>query len=357
MQTLLREVLDPLSGDRHDVAVCHGFRAADRAERRQLELDGRGWWLLPGLYDPDAHMPLLLTGPRQYDLFAALHGGVVHTSVALPFQLLRSAPFSDITEEMDRVTLPRLSPVLSVLPDDESREFAPWLGRHSEELSAHVRVCKLYSADSHFRNNLDAVWQAGLTPAVYCSTLDDLEHLLGYAQAPLHFRHATSADAVKAMRTIEGATIQTSPHFLLPIDAEWSEGLTVLPRPPGNPQRSSLAAIVMEEVDILGSDHVSPAPSPPGGPGLQTQHHFLQALLAATRLYDWGLRDVLSKVADPAAKVMGTALDNSFLVVDPVAPQTVDRFPQQTPDRAPYIGLDLRGRVIAIGRDDFAVML
>lgn len=359
--TAIHDVLDPLTNERHDVVVGSGRWWRDgvpTSAARVRDVDGAHLWVLPGLYDADAHMPLLLTGPRAYDLFAAQWGGVTQMNVALPWQLLGATPIADVVAEAAKLTLPRITLLLSVMPNDESAGFAAWIGRNVGQVTDLLPpVCKLYTVDPNFDRNLDAVWGAGLVPMVFCETADDLERLLPHAHGPLHFRHATSAAVAAAMRSVDGATVQTSPHFLLPIPDDRRTALTVLPAPPGAADRSSLAAVFLEQIDVLASDHVSPAPAPPGGPGLQTQQHLMHALLAAASANGWPLGDVLRKATTAPAAVFGIARPPGFVVWDPATDDSTSTFPKQRPDRAPYLGLDLPGRVVAIGCGDAAAML
>lgn len=358
LRTTFRDVLDPLSGRRHDVALGGGRRLSPDGAGRSRDVDGSSMLLLPGLYDADAHMPLLLVGPRRYDLFAALWGGVQQMNVALPWQLLGSTALADVVAETAPIRLPRLTLLLSVSPTPESEGFAAWLQHHRDEVTEILPpLVKLYTADPHFDRNLDAVWDAGLTPVVFSYTPEDLERLLARAHAPIHFRHATSGPMVSAMRAVTGSTVQTSPHFLLPLADEHRERLVVLPTPPDAADRASLASVFVSEVDVIASDHVSPAPYPPAGPGLQTQQHFLHALVAAAAHYDWELSAVLAKATTAPAEVFRRPHLDGFVVFDPTVDDPTATFPKQSPERAPYLGVGLPGRVVAIGCEDRAVVL
>ena len=348
--TVLRGVFDPLSGERSDIAV-QGRQLLAGAEPADREIDAGSWWRLPAVFDADAHMPSIATGVRAYDLYAARFGGVAQMTVALPYQLLGNRNPAPFVAELAAVEQPVITPVLSVYPTDESAGFASWFDRHQDALAGAARVCKLYTPDPNFRRNLDAVWAAGWTPAVFAYSPAELEHLLGYAHAPLHVRHATSGAAVKAVRAVPGATVQTSPHLLLDLALGRRAELAVLPTPPDPEDRAGLVSM-LADIDVLGSDHVSPPVGPPTGPGLQTQQHFVPALLTVAEEHGIELADLWPKVTSGPAAVFGVSPMPGFVVVDPTIRTAVGRWPRQRDDRAPYLGRELRGRVIAVSTGD-----
>jgi hypothetical protein len=353
MITTVHDLLDPLTGQRRSVQFAGSQLRApgpDTSPANGRDIDGSSWWILPALYDADAHMPLLQAGLRRYDLTAALFGGVHHFNVALPWQLIRSRSLGSILTETAGTSLPRITLQLSVSPAADSAGFADWLAGHRSEVRELLApVCKLHTVDPHFERNIEAVWTTGLKPAVFCYTWPDLLALVDRAHAPLHFRHATSAAMIDAIRAVPGATLQTSPHMLLPLAIGRRDALSVLPKPPADADRESLARRIVTDVDVIASDHVSPALGPQTGPGLQTQQHFISALLTACALYGWEIADIWPKVTTAPAEVFGIQPADGFVVVDPEAAITANRWPRQADDRAPYLGLELRGRVIAVG--------
>lgn len=350
--TTIRDVLDPLTGKRRSVQFAGPRRLTSGSQPGRTgdrDVDGSSWWILPALYDADSNLQLLPAGLRRYDLTAALFGGIQHLNAALPWQLLRGHELGAIVAEAGESRLPRISLVLSVSPGDDSAEFPGWLTAHRTEVTELlVPVCRLFTADPHFERNIDAVWSAGLTPAVFCASEADLERLVGRARA-LHFRHATSAAMIEAIRQVPGATVQTSPHLLLPLAPGRRDRLSVLPKPPADADRESLVRELVRGVDVIASDHVSLPLGPPTSPGLQTQQHFLAALLTVCTHYGLDIADLWPKATSAPARVFGVQPEEGFVVVDPGPAPPVEPWPRQAEDRAPYLELELRGRVIAVG--------
>ena len=104
------------------------------------------------------------------------------------------------------------------MPTDESTEFSDWLSSHVDEVSELLpATVKLYSMDPNFETNLGAVLEAGLMPMVWHDTTDALAKVTAEVKGHIHLRHATSAAMVDLMRRAPNATVQTSPHFLLPL--------------------------------------------------------------------------------------------------------------------------------------------
>jgi dihydroorotase-like cyclic amidohydrolase len=158
---------------------------------------------------------------------------------------------------------------------------------------------------------------------------------------------------VTTMRKATKATIQTSPHFLLPIDDNKRAQLTVLP--PLSPAEAghSLARVFLDEIDLIASDHNAPFYlGPPVTPGLQTQQQFLPALLTLCERFGWPLADTLQKATRAPAKIFGTSEPDEILLVAPNHEEVVSNWPGQAPDRAPFEGMTLKGRVLVMaGRD------
>jgi len=362
IKTTVHDVLDPLTGARHAIRWTAGadLRVAPAfAQGEGRDIDGSHWWLLPPLYDADAHLPFIPFGVRHTDRQRALAGGIAQFNVALPWQSVRSYALGDLAAEISRAALPRIIPLLSVSPDEESIGFAPWLRDHADEVREFTPpICKLYSDDPNFERNLDAIWEAGLKPMVWCWTLQDLEKLVARAKdQPLHHRHATSAAMVALMRQATHATLQTSPHFLLLADRKRG-ALTVLPPPPPPEFAASLAKVFLDQVDIIVTDHNAPPPTGRAtGPGLQTQQHFVQTLLTLAARHHWPLERVLAKATTAPATLFGTQAPAGFMLVDPGEQEPTDLWAGQAPDRAPFEGLPLTGKVLAVGAPDRVELL
>jgi dihydroorotase-like cyclic amidohydrolase len=356
--TTFHNVLDPLTGKRQSIRwqAEGGFAIApDFSHRKGRDIDGSALWILPALYDADAHMPHVEFGIRQSDILRALVGGVSCMNIAVRWQLVRTMDLAELARDLKRHRLPKFIPLLSVSPNAESAQFPAWLRDNVQLLAEHFpKVCKLYSNDPNLHRNLDALWAAGIKPMVWNADDAGLEQVVERAgDRPLHLRHATSAAMVQTMRRATKATIQTSPHFLLPIEERKRAALTVLPplSPPEAGQ--SLAGVFLEQVDMIASDHNAPYYlGPPVTPGLQTQQQFLPALLTLCETFDWPLPATLDKATRAPAAIFGTAEPDEVMLVAPDHSEAVTNWPGQTPDRAPFEGMTLKGRVLVVaGRE------
>jgi hypothetical protein len=357
-ETTIHDLLDPLTGQRRDLhfATVDGL-ARTGSDRLSRHIDGSDWWVLPAAVDADAHMPFVPAGLRSYDLLAALHGGVHHMVVALPYQLARKHHLPALVADLTRHALPAITPVLSVSPDAESVDFPTWLRAQLGQIHEFLpRVVKLYTGDPNFRRNLEAVREVGLKPAVFAFTPSDFDDLMRTAQSPLHIRHVTSKGMLDAVRSIPGATCQTSPHMALRLHGGRREALTVMPTPPDETDRQSLVA-TLGQVDVIASDHVSPPLGTPAGPGLQTQQHFVPALLAMAEDFNLDLERLWQQVTAAPASVFGLDTDAGSIVVDPAIQGVAGLWPRQRDDRAPYLGRTLKGRVLAVTRGQSGVMV
>ncbi|HEX4507947.1 MAG TPA: hypothetical protein VH722_19630 [Alphaproteobacteria bacterium] len=361
IKTTVHDVLDPLTGQRRSLRWSYGGAIATApsfVDGEGRDIDGADLWVLPPLYDADAHLPFIPFGVRHSDIQKALAGGIAQFNVALPWQLARNYPLADLAADLGRTALPRIIPLLSVSPDADSAGFPAWLRNHVDELRQFTPpICKLYSDDPNFAANLEAIWEVGLEPMVWCWTWPELEALVERAgDRPLHHRHATSSEMVALMQKATSATLQTSPHFLLLAGGKRG-ALTVLPPPPPEEQAGSLAKVFLDEVDIIVTDHnAPPVRGNPTGPGLQTQQTFLQTLLTLAESHDWPLDRVLAKATTAPASLFETAAPSGFLLVDPDAEPSA-LWPGQGPDRAPFEGLPLKGRVLAVGAADRVELL
>ncbi len=343
------DLLDPLSGERTSLRVEAG-RVADRQTSLPgcgRDIDGAQLWVLPGLYDADQNLPLATTGIRERDRFASLSGGITTLNAGIVWQEIRRADFKGLVEEAKTETLPRVVPVLSVGRTD-SQDFGSWLrANHRTVTELLPSVCKLYSNDPHLWAHFDALWAVDIVPLVYCDSQEALETVVDRAAGPLHFRHAISAKDVQTMHRVPGATVQTSPHFLLPIPDDHRPTLQVVPPVPDEDVRSTLVSVFLDGVDVVATDHnASPTIGATTGPGLEVAQDFLPAILAACELYGWPLRRVLDKATAAPALRFGIALAHSLVIVDPGPRDPAARWPQQSLNRAPFAHTVLRGRVV-----------
>lgn len=359
LSTTIHDLLDPISGARRSIRI-EGGHLAESGEHLAAgpgaNLDGSSWWVLPALYDADAHLPLDTIGRRASDVYASLHGGTAFINVAVQWQDIRHRDLAELVAGIRADQLPAIVPVLSVCEERDSTGFIPWLQDNLDIIQSSMpTVCKLYSYAPQFWENLQAVIDAGLLPIIYCKTRAELDELVERSPAAVHHRHAVSAEIIDTMKRLDGSSVQTSPHFLLPlIDPE---RLFVLPEPDDD-VRLSLASRFLDDVDLVVTDHNAPPLGTPTGPGLQVAQDFLSSLLTASRIYDWPIDRVWAKATTNPSERFGIDLGPSFVVVDPEASRDVGLWqPRQTVDRAPYLHSTLAGRVIAIGANDVATLV
>jgi hypothetical protein len=318
-------------------------------------VDGSKLWLMPALYDADAHLPVASLGRRVSDSHAALHGGVAIVNVAVQWQDIHDFDLEVLVDSISAAALPRMIPILSVHSDTSSEGFIDWLDSNVARLKTLMPpVCKLYSYGHGFWENLDALFRHGLLPIIYCKELEDVEKVVERASGPVHFRHAVTTELVRVMRSLAGATLQTCPHFLLPIDADQRGRLFVLPPVGDETARMGLADLFLDNIDLIVSDHNAPPLNDPTGPGLQVQQDFASSLITASDVYGWPLDSVWAKATTAPADLYDTELGDAFVIIDPDFDRVVNLWPRQTPDRAPYLGSHLRGRVLAVGAGDAA---
>jgi dihydroorotase-like cyclic amidohydrolase len=356
------DLLDPFTGDRTSLRL-DGGAFVDRAETlpgsQGVDLDASSLWVLPALYDADAHFPVETLGLRAGDIYASLVGGVVDVNIALQWQAIKDVDLGQLVADLSTSRLPRITPILSVHSDLVSDGFGDWLATHADMVKAVMPpVCKLYSYSANFWSDLDSVFAAGLLPIIYCRDLEAVEGVVKRSPGPVHFRHAISGQLVSAMSKLPGATLQTSPHFLLPIEAAHRSQLHVLPPVADDDVRLSLADVFLDQIDLLVSDHNAPPFGAPDGPGLQVEQSFLSSILTAATQYEWPLERVWAKATTAPAARYGIDRGAPLVVVDPGFTQETGLWPpRQTSDRAPYLGSVLQGRVIAVGSDRAATLV
>jgi hypothetical protein len=331
LSTTVHDVLNPLTGERRSLRWQDAgvVMAGARPPGAGRDIDGAQLWLLPALYDA---------------------GGVAKMNVAIPWQLIRSLDIRALAADISRTGLPKLVPLLSISPDEDSRDFPIWLQAHrSEYAEVFPDLCKLYSTDPNLERNIEAVWEAGLKPMIWNASDADLAAVVARAgNRPIHLRHATSAAIVSVMRRAPSATVQTSPHFLLPLAAGKAETLNVLPPLPPQSVSRTLADVFLSEVDMIVTDHNAPPASGLAGPGVQSQQQFLSTLLTLAEHFNWNLAHVLQKAIAAPAAIFGIPAPEEFLLVDPTQYETVKNWPGQSPERAPFETLVLKGRVLAM---------
>jgi hypothetical protein len=344
---VLQQLLDPLSGERVDLELdCPTLPGG-------ATLDASDWWLLPAVYDADVHWPVFDHGVRELDRFHALKGGAVSVNTACPWDRVAAVGPAAVGAALDPVRFPQVIPVLSVSPDETSAGFAAWLSTNRDELlETWPAVCKLYSYDERFEENLAAVVEAGMRPIIYAYDADAVDRIVAMG-TPVHFRHAVTPELVAAMTQLEGATVQVSPHFLAEVLDERRDQLHVLPPVGDASARAALNDILLERIDVVASDHNAPVAGNEG-PGLDAADLFLPALLTVAAEQGWPLDALLAKVTTTPSTVFDTAgrLVDGRVVVDPTWSAEITAGAGQEARRIPYVGTTLSHRVVAIASED-----
>lgn len=311
-------------------------------------IDGTDLWALPGIYDGDAHIPLLKQGLRHQEIHSPLVGGVSHVNTALQWQEVRHFDVDEIAAFCSSTRLPRYIPVLSIEPEDTD-EFVDWLAQHGEKIrTGWAPVCKLYSPDPNFTANIEAIWRAGLKAVVYAWDDEALEWVVDLRGGPLHHRHARSKVSADQMRSTPAATIQTSPHYLLELAPDRAERLHVLPPVPGGGDRTSLLDVLDTHIDMIATDDNAPIHGATG-PGLSSQRYLLPALLTLSDVENITLSTLWPKVTEAPATIFGTAafVEPSTVIVDPSVRRIIGLETGED-KRNPYVGLELIGAVVAM---------
>jgi hypothetical protein len=343
----ITDVLDPLSGTRSDVefdAPGPGWPSGHSV------IDGTELWSLPGLYDADAHLPVVARGLREQDRIRALAGGATAVNCAVPWHLLEPLDLDEVTEFFGQTQFPRVLPILSVSDEPSSAGFATWLDKFGDQISqTWMPMIKLYSNDPNFWPNLEAIWTAGCRAAIYFYDEADFDKVVATPGGPVHFRHVISSAMHDAVASRADSTCQTSPHFLVELPPERPSELFVLPPVAGEAERTSLRAIVSDLIDVIATDHNAPIAGSTG-PGLEVQQHLLPALLTLVAQGVLDLPTALAKAGSAAVAVFGpaAAMPESRLVVDPRPTGPVGLWPGQEPRRAPFRDVEFAGCVTAV---------
>ncbi len=341
------DVLNPLTAERADVTfdVPGPMGGASTPT-----YDGSDLWLLPGLYDADAHLPVLQRGIRPTDRWRALAGGVAALNTAVPWHLLEPLDLQEVTDFFAGTAFPRMLPILSISDEPSSEGFAVWIEKFGDQLAeTWMPTIKMYSNDPFFQRNLEATWAAGFRAAIYFYDDEAFRGVVSSHGGPVHFRHVTSEGMADAVGARPDSTSQTSPHFLVELPQGRAEELFVLPPVPGGAARSSLRALIPDRVDVIASDHNAPIAGNKG-PGLEIEQFLLPALL---RLVQDGVLDLATAIAKSttrATEVFRPAADvgENWMLVDPSSSGPVELWPGQEARRAAFLGVDLPGSVLAV---------
>ncbi|SNQ45416.1 conserved hypothetical protein [Frankia canadensis] len=344
----LTDVVNPLTGERADLTIEVPGPAGPAPAPA---IDGSELWVLPGLYDADAHLPILTRGLRETDRWRALAGGATTVNTAVPWHQLEALDLDVVTAYFASTAFPQILPILSVASDVDSEAFPKWLATFGERIrQTWMPTIKLYSDNPNFWPNLEAIWAVGCKAAIYFYSDEAFEGVLASRGGPVHFRHVVSEAMSDRIATRPNSTTQTSPHFLIELPAGRPGELHVLPPvPDDDAARASLLRILAERVDLIASDHNAPIAGNTG-PGLEIEQHLLPALLTLVEQGALDLPTAIAKTTTAARAVFGPAqpLADARIVVDPRPTGPAGLWPGQEARRAAFRHVPLSGAIVAV---------
>ena len=341
MQMVIEKLQDPagLLGDRRvfNVPTTVGMQAS--------VIDGSEWRAYPALYDADTLLALHDNIFADVDRDVALAGGVARLNASIGWQRLADPLEAEGLMRMARNSdMPRVRLLLSVMPDQDTEGFSDWFARFVKSDAARSEVllpcCKLYGREPFFQRNLEAVWQAGWLPLVFSTDPAPIARHAAETKQPIVFRHVVSVSDFDTISAGEAAGIANAasavfadgadeldtasatiwracpPHYLLPVDEMRRAAMVVRPAISDETTREA-CLLRFDDIDLIATDHVAPGATT--GPGLQSQHHLLPALLDLAQRLGRPVNDVLSKASSRAASLFGhDANDWAVALVAPV---------------------------------------
>lgn len=274
-------------------------------------LDASRWQAHPALYDADTLLALRDARLSESDREIALAGGVARLNASIGWQRMadREEAAALLRMAKDSV-MPRVRLLLAVMPDQDTEGFAEWFADYAPYAptgdGTFLRACKLYGREPHFERNLNAVWDADWLPVVFTADPGALLARAARRGKPIVFRHAASAldlDAMQAPPTLDiSRWAVSSPQYLLPVEAGRRASFAVRPPIADEATRQALLAR-FGEIDLIATDHVARGSTT--GPGLQSQHHLLPALLTLAAELDVPPHIVLGKASGRPAMLFG----------------------------------------------------
>ncbi|MDR5822246.1 hypothetical protein [Caballeronia sp. LZ043] len=304
-------VLDNLNDSAGLLGARRVFRVPRTLPANLRTLDAAHWQLHPALYDADTLLALRDARLDENDREIALAGGVARLNASIGWQRMSDREDAAALLRMAKDSvMPRVRLLLSVMPDHDTAGFAAWFADFAPHAPTEdgtlLRACKLYGREPHFQRNLDAVWNAGWLPVVFTA---DPRAVLAQAverQSAVVFRHAASVADLDAMHADAALDVSrwvaSSPQYLLPVDASRRASLSVRPPVSDDTTRNALLAR-FDEIDLIATDHVAHGSTT--GPGLQSQHHFLPALLTLAESLGVPAQAVLGRASSRPAMLFG----------------------------------------------------
>ncbi|SAK49027.1 hypothetical protein AWB77_01092 [Caballeronia fortuita] len=354
MQLVIENLYDSagLLGARRVFRVPRTLPATVRA------LDASRWQVHPALYDADTLLTLRDARLDENDREIALAGGVARLNASIGWQRMADREDAAALLRMARDSvMPRVRLLLSVMPDHDTSGFAAWFAEFAPHAPTEdgtlVRACKLYGREPHFQRNLDAVWDADWLPVVFTADPRAVLAQAAQRQCAVVFRHAASAADVDAMHAGPALDVSrwvaSSPQYLLPVEASRRASLIVRPPLSDDTTRDALLAR-FNEIDLIATDHVARGSTT--GPGLQSQHHFLPALLTLADSLDVPAHAVLGRASSRPAMLFGqdpTDWAAALVSTDPPREGSVSGIDAA---RDPFNAASFKPRVMAIVHGD-----
>ena len=141
------------------------------------------------------------------------------------------------------------------------------------------------------------------------------------------------------------------PHYLLPVDEARRSAMVVRPALSDDATREA-CLLRFDDIDLIATDHVAPGAT--SGPGLQTQHYLLPALLDLAQRLGRPANEVLAKASSRPASMFGhDANDWAVALVAPVRKgMAMTSLPSIQAERDPFPPNAFQHRVVAIVRGD-----
>ncbi|KKB61653.1 hypothetical protein WM40_21835 [Robbsia andropogonis] len=325
-------------------------------------VDAREWRAYPALYDADTLLTLRGGHLSEADREIALAGGVANLNASIAWQRMADpADAAALLRSAQDADMPRIRLLLSAMPDCDNTGFVDWFAAFARVPPPSVlAACKLYGRDATFNSNLEAVWRANWLPMVYT---DDPERVVERAVAmgkPVVIRHATHPDAISRLRAIAGTAatddalivLACAPHYLLPMTASLRGTFNVRP-PLLDDARCIALQGCFDDIDLIATDHVAEGAT--RGPGLQSQHRFLPALLSLAKRMNVPTERVLRKASRRPAALFGPDVNDwavALVARVPVQPSMAEgnAFPGINPRHDPYVDIAFEDRVVAMVR-------
>jgi hypothetical protein len=287
------------------------FRVPRSLPAEVKTLDASRWQVHPALYDADTLLALRDARLDEHDREIALAGGVARLNASIGWQRMADLEEAAALLRMAKDSvMPRVRLLLSVMPDQDTSGFAAWFETFAPHAPTEdgtlLRACKLYGREPQFQRNLDAVWDAGWLPVVFTADPQSVLKQAAERQSAVVFRHAASAADLDAMHgdpALDASRwIASSPQYLLSVEAARRASLVVRPAISDDLTRHALLAR-FNEIDLIATDHVARGST--SGPGLQSQHHFLPALLTLADTLDVPAHAVLGRASSRPAMLFG----------------------------------------------------